>query len=204
MASVLEAQDHLYTLIQRDSSSSTPRVIGSIAEYALVSDDVAAFAEQLADRDVAIFSLTITEGGYSLAEPNATIEAIATGLDARRDAGGYPLTVLSCDNLPGNGDVAREAIMRVCDARGTELARFVESSCTFPNSMVDRITPQTTDDDRSWLRDELGIEDGWPVVILVTSVVAHYTEQILDPNVRNERRSNPIVIWSRQNWYSAP
>src|SRR3954453_2259216 len=164
MASVLEEQDHLYTLIQRDSSSSTPRVIGSIAEYALVPNDPLAFAEQLAGRDVAIFSLTITEGGYSLAEPNATIEAIATGLDARRKAGGYPLTVLSCDTLPGNGNVARDAIMRVCDARSAELTRFVERSCTFPNSMVDRITPQTSDDDRSWLRDELGIEDRWPVV----------------------------------------
>ena len=164
MASVLGSQDYLYTLIERDSSSSTPRVIGSIAEYALVPNDAVAFAEQLAGRDVAIFSLTITESGYSLAEPNATIEAIATGLDARRLAGGHPLTVLSCDNLPGNGNVARDAIMGVCDARSAELARFVESSCTFPNSMVDRITPQTTDDDRSWLRDELGIEDGWPVV----------------------------------------
>ena len=52
----------------------------------------------------------------------------------------------------------------VCEARGSELARYVETSCTFPNSMVDRITPQTTDDDRAWLRDEIGIDDGWPVV----------------------------------------
>ena len=154
MASVLEAQDHLYTLIERDSGSSTPRVIGSIVDYALVPNDALAFAEQLAGQDVAIFSLTITEGGYSLAEPNATIEAIASGLDARREAGGYPLTVLSCDNLPGNGNVARDAITSVCEARSAELARYIERSCTFPNSMVDRITPQTSDDDRLWLRDE--------------------------------------------------
>jgi len=75
-----------------------------------------------------------------------------------------PLTVLSCDNLPGNGNVAREAITRVSEGRSKELLRFVETACTFPNSMVDRITPQTTDDDRAWLRDEIGIDDGWPVV----------------------------------------
>jgi mannitol 2-dehydrogenase len=164
MASVLDAQDHLYTLIERDSAGSRPRVVGSIVDYVLVAGDEAAFAQRIADPDVAILSLTITEGGYSLAKPNPTIEAIATGLDARRGAGGTPLTILSCDNLPGNGTVAREAITRLCEARSAELLRFVETACTFPNSMVDRITPQTTDGDRAWLRDEIGIEDGWPVV----------------------------------------
>jgi mannitol 2-dehydrogenase len=95
---------------------------------------------------------------------NPTIEAIAAGLDARRMAGGEPLTILSCDNLPGNGRVAREAIVRACEARDARLVRWVEGSCTFPNSMVDRITPQTTDADRAWLRDEVGIDDAWPVV----------------------------------------
>jgi mannitol 2-dehydrogenase len=113
---------------------------------------------------VAILSLTITEGGYSLATPNATIETIVSALDTRRLAGGQPLTVLSCDNLPGNGDVARAAVTAVAEARGAGIARYVEAACTFPNSMVDRITPQTSDADRAWLRDEVGIDDGWPVV----------------------------------------
>jgi mannitol 2-dehydrogenase len=163
MASVLRSQDHLYTLIERDSNGSRPRIIGSIVDYVLVAGDAAAFAAQIARADVAILSMTITEGGYSLAEPNPTIEAIAAGLEARRAAGGAALTILSCDNLPGNGNVARAAITHACAARSEELARFVET-CSFPNSMVDRITPQTTDDDRTWLRDEIGIEDGWPVV----------------------------------------
>jgi mannitol 2-dehydrogenase len=164
MASVLESQDHLYSLIERDSNESRPRVVGSIVDYALVAGDGGAFAERIASPEVAILSLTITEGGYSIEKPNPTIEAIATGLDARRGAGGAPLTILSCDNLPGNGNVAREAITRVCAGRSDELVRFVEAACTFPNSMVDRITPQTTDDDRAWLRDEIGLEDAWPVV----------------------------------------
>jgi mannitol 2-dehydrogenase len=123
-----------------------------------------AFARAVADPEVAILSMTITEGGYSLERPNATIEAIVAALDGRRVAGGAPLTIMSCDNLPGNGTVAREAIMRVAAARGGELVRYLESSCTFPNSMVDRITPQTTDADRDWLRETGGVEDGWPVV----------------------------------------
>jgi mannitol 2-dehydrogenase len=164
MADVLQSQDRLYTLIERDSDGSSPRIVGSIVDYVLVAGDDAAFAQLIADPDVAILSLTITEGGYSLAKPNPTIEAIVSGLDARRTTGGAPLTILSCDNLPGNGTVARGAITRVAEARGAELLHYLETSCTFPNSMVDRITPQTTDGDRDWLRDEVGIEDGWPVV----------------------------------------
>jgi mannitol 2-dehydrogenase len=164
MAEVLSSQDYLYTLIERDSEESSPKIIGSIVDYVLVAGDDPAFAQQIARPDVAILSMTITEGGYSLEKPNPTLEAIATGLDVRRRAGGAPLTILSCDNLPGNGNVAREAITRVCEARSAELARFVETACTFPNSMVDRITPQTTDGDRAWLREEIGIDDGWPVV----------------------------------------
>jgi mannitol 2-dehydrogenase len=164
IASVLESQDYLYTLIERDSDGSRPRIVGSIVDYRLVAGDVDAFAEQVARPDIAILSMTITEGGYSLAKPNPTIEAIVSGLDTRRTNGGAPLTILSCDNLPGNGNVAREAIMRVSEARSDELVRYLETACTFPNSMVDRITPQTTDDDRAFLREKYSLDDGWPVV----------------------------------------
>jgi mannitol 2-dehydrogenase len=164
MADVLGAQDHLYTLVERDSDGSRPNVVGSIVDYVLDPGAAGAFAQQVADPDVAILSMTITESGYSLERPNATIEAIVDALDARRKAGGAPLTVLSCDNLPGNGAVARDAIVRVAATRGDELVHYLDSACTFPNSMVDRITPQTTDADRAWLRDEVGIADGWPVV----------------------------------------
>jgi mannitol 2-dehydrogenase len=164
MADTLRSQDCLYTVIERDSDGSQPRVVGSIVDFAFVAADAEAFAHQLADSSVSILSLTITEGGYSLARRNPTIETIVSALEARRRAGGPPLTILSCDNLPGNGAVAREAITAVADARTAELRGYVESSCTFPSSMVDRITPQTKDDDRAWLRDACGIEDGWPVV----------------------------------------
>src|ERR1700704_1877976 len=115
--SVLESQDHLYTLIERDSDGSRPRIVGSIVDYRLVAGDVAAFAQQVARPDIAILSMTITEGGYSLPQPTPPTEAIVTGLDTRRTNGGAPLTILSCDNLPGNGNVAREAITRVAAGR---------------------------------------------------------------------------------------
>jgi mannitol 2-dehydrogenase len=164
MADVLGSQDHLYTVIERDSDGSRPRVIGSIVDFALVAGDQDAFSARVADPEVAILSLTITEGGYSLATRNPTIEAIVSALEARRRAGAGPLTILSCDNLPGNGDTARKAITAVAEARSADLRSFVESSCTFPNSMVDRITPQTKEEDVGWLRDTVGLEDGWPVV----------------------------------------
>jgi mannitol 2-dehydrogenase len=164
MERALASQEYLYTLIERDSDGSRPQVVGSIVGYALAVDDAHAFAQRVADPVVEILSMTITEGGYGLERPNPTIEAIADGLDARRLAGGQPLTVLSCDNLPGNGRVAQAAVMEVCAGRDAGLGRYVETACTFPNSMVDRITPQTTDADRAWLRDTVGIDDGWPVV----------------------------------------
>jgi mannitol 2-dehydrogenase len=164
IASVLESQDHLYTLIERDSNGSRPRIVGSIVDYRLVADDVDAFARQVARPEIAILSMTITEGGYSLDKPNPTIDTIVTGLDVRRASGAKPLTILSCDNLPGNGNAARQAVTRVSETRSDDLVRYVETACSFPNSMVDRITPQTTDADRAWLREEFEVEDGWPVV----------------------------------------
>jgi mannitol 2-dehydrogenase len=163
MADVLAAQDHLYTLIERDSDGSRPRIVGSIVDYTLAAGDAPAFSAGVADPGLAVLSLTITEGGYTVTNRNPTIETIVRALDARQAGGAPPLTILSCDNLPGNGDVAREAIVTVAERRAPQLAPYLES-CTFPNSMVDRITPQTQDADRAWLLEETGVDDGWPVV----------------------------------------
>jgi mannitol 2-dehydrogenase len=164
MRDALEPQDYLYTLVERGNAEPQPRVIGSIVDFVVAFDDPALFAAQIADPGIEILSLTITESGYSLETRNPTIEAIVDGLDARRAARGAPLTILSCDNLPGNGTAARKAVLAGCEERGHGLATWVERACTFPNSMVDRITPQTTDSDRAWLRERWDIVDAWPVV----------------------------------------
>jgi mannitol 2-dehydrogenase len=164
IADALGGQDLLYTLIERDNDGSRPRVVGSLVDYAFVAGDEPEFARRVADPEIAILSMTITEGGYSLTGGNKTLETIVFGLEARLAAGGRPLTVLSCDNLPGNGAVLRDAIATVAGARDANLLRYVERACTFPTSMVDRITPQTRDEDIGWLLDDVGVDDAWPVV----------------------------------------
>jgi mannitol 2-dehydrogenase len=165
MRDALTPQDGLYTLIEREDDRSTPRVIGSLVDYALTAGHPDATVEILAGPQVAIVSMTITEAGYGATERDDTaFHLIAAALERRRDAGRPPLTILSCDNLPGNGDAARAATLAAARRRNSELAGWIETACTFPNSMVDRITPATTDDDRAWLAREHGIVDRWPVV----------------------------------------
>jgi mannitol 2-dehydrogenase len=172
MCAALEAQDHLYTLIEKGGGEPRAEVIGSIVSFLHAPPGAdAALAELVAAPATAILSLTVTEGGY--AEPSAeqlaagpapTFDRLAAGLALRRGRGLGPLTVLSCDNLPGNGDAARAAMLAAAARIDPALAAWVQERCTFPNSMVDRITPVTADADREWLRDAVGIDDRWPVV----------------------------------------
>jgi mannitol 2-dehydrogenase len=115
--------------------------------------------------------MTITEAGYADPPPGrpprgaaATFDRIAAALAVRRERAGGPLTIMSCDNLPGNGDAARRATLAAAARSDPLLPAWIQENCTFPNSMVDRITPVTADSDREWLRDTLGIDDAWPVV----------------------------------------
>ena len=173
MADTLHAQDGLYTLIERGASHTTTTVIGSIVEYLLAAPNHDDLIARLAQPDVRLVSLTITEGGYpvddhsgefdpDLAAP--AFDIVAAALDRRRREGIGPLTVLSCDNVIGNGTVARTSLLGVAQRRDPELARWIETEVAFPNSMVDRITPATTDADREWLRSERSVVDRWPVV----------------------------------------
>jgi mannitol 2-dehydrogenase len=186
MKTVLEEQDHLYTLVLKHPDGTIdPRVIGSIVDYLLAPDDPQAVVEKLADPGVRIVSLTITEGGYNFdqntgefdaanpvvqadlapgAQPRTVFGLIVAGLALRRERGVPPFTVMSCDNVPGNGEMARRVFTAFARLRDAELADWIEESVSFPNSMVDRITPATTDEDRAFVQAQLGIEDGWPVV----------------------------------------
>ena len=169
MAAALRGQDCLYTLIEKDGSEPSAQVIGSITGFvhAPAGHDAAA-AELIAAPGTRILSLTITESGY--AEPPAgesgrtTFDRIAAALAVRRDRAAGPITILSCDNVPRNGHAARGATLSAAARHDPALPEWVEEHCTFPNSMVDRITPATSPEDREWLRDSAGIVDGWPVV----------------------------------------
>jgi mannitol 2-dehydrogenase len=172
MATTLGGQDCLYTLIEKDGREPMAQVIGSITRlvHAPPGHDAAA-SELIAAPATAILSLTVTESGY--AEPSAadsaagqrtTFDRLAAALAVRRDRSAGPITILSCDNLPRNGDAAQGATLSAAARLDPALAAWVEKNCTFPNSMVDRITPATSPEDREWLRDIAGVEDGWPVV----------------------------------------
>jgi mannitol 2-dehydrogenase len=172
MAAALSGQDHLYTLVAKGDGDPSAEVIGSIIGFVHAPDGHdAAVADLIASPTTSILSLTVTEAGY--AEPTSeqfaagartTFDRIAAALAVRRARATGPLTILSCDNVTGNGTAARRATMSAAARFDAELPAWVKENCSFPNSMVDRITPATADADRAWLLESSGIDDRWPVV----------------------------------------
>jgi mannitol 2-dehydrogenase len=186
MAEVMAAQDGLYTLVIKHADGSLEaRVVGSIVEYLLAPDDPEAVVERMADERTRIVSLTVTEGGYNVspvtgafdathpdiahdleqgALPRTSFGLVTEALDRRRKRGLAPFTVVSCDNIQHNGDVARRSFSAFAALRDPGLGAWVAEEVPFPSSMVDRITPATTDEDRAEVAERFGIDDGWPVV----------------------------------------
>ncbi|MCP1199405.1 mannitol dehydrogenase family protein [Notoacmeibacter sp. MSK16QG-6] len=179
---VLASQDFLSTTVAQEADSTTARVTGPMVEF-VVPEDPQAIVDRLADPAIRIVSLTITEGGYFLNadghfnathpaivadakspdKPSTVFGVIVKALQARRDAGQKPFTVMSCDNLPHNGRIAREAVTGLAGSFDRELADWIENHVAFPNAMVDRITPATGERERQMVREMFDIEDEWPV-----------------------------------------
>jgi mannitol 2-dehydrogenase len=186
MKEAMQSQDCLYTLVEKARDGSwTPRIIGSIVQYLYAPDDPDAVIEKMTDHATRIVSLTVTEGGYNFhpvtgkfddtnpavqadltpgAVPATTFGLITEALVRRRSRGIEPFTVMSCDNIQGNGHMAQEVFTAFARLRDPELGEWVEAKVQFPNSMVDRITPVTTDEDRAQISERFGVEDAWPVV----------------------------------------
>lgn len=203
MRDILKEQDYLYTLIARDPEGNEDvRVIGSIVDYIWTPEDPAGAVEYLASEDIKIVSLTVTEGGYnfnqvtheydlttpSAAEdlkdpenPRTVFGLVVQALKLRKERGIKPFTVMSCDNIQANGAMAHKMFTAHARALDTELADWIEKNVPFPNSMVDRITPATTDDDRAYVAEKLGYEDGWPVV------TEDFIQWVLEDNFVNGR-----------------
>jgi mannitol 2-dehydrogenase len=179
----LAGQDYLTTVVEQEAARSSARVTGSMIDF-VEPGDGAAVLDRLADPAIRIVSLTVTEGGYfidpatqrfddghpeivadgrDLDSAKTVFGLIAAGLRRRRAAGTAPFTVMCCDNIPGNGEVTRRAVAGVAALADPELARWIEEAVAFPNAMVDRITPATSDRERSKLLTDYGIEDAWPV-----------------------------------------
>ncbi|MGH3358676.1 MAG: mannitol dehydrogenase family protein [Nocardioidaceae bacterium] len=186
MAEVMDAQNGLYTLtLEHPNGDRETRVIGSVVEYLFAPDDPDAVIEKMADERTRIVSLTITEGGYNFshttgefladspdvahdlepaATPRTVFGLVTEALRRRRDRGRRPFTVMSCDNIQGNGAIARAMFTSYARLKDAELADWIESEASFPNSMVDRITPETTDEVRAAVAERTGVADAWPVV----------------------------------------
>ncbi|MES2818149.1 MAG: mannitol dehydrogenase family protein [Pseudomonadota bacterium] len=182
----LAAQDYLYSLVQLSDAPDNPvRVIGAIGAMLLAEDSVQAVIDTLADPAIRIVSLTITEGGYCLddssgefnaelahiqhdiAHPEAPLSVfgfLLAALAKRRAAGLPGFTLMSCDNLPHNGAVARKALLAFAERVNPDLGAWIARHVSFPNAMVDRITPMTSAAHQAALLGRHGLADAWPVV----------------------------------------
>jgi mannitol 2-dehydrogenase len=184
MRQALESQDWLTTVVELEPGVDVARVTGSMVRFVPVGEDGRAIVDALADSSLRIVSLTVTEGGYCIDPatgafnpehpdivhdaahmdtPRGVFGVLLAALRHRRDGGLAPFTVMSCDNIPHNGQVARDAVAGLADLVDPALAAFVREQIAFPNSMVDRITPATTDRERAILAERFGIQDNWPV-----------------------------------------
>ena len=161
----LNEQNGLYTLLTRDTAGTSARVIGSIGKAHAASRDPAGLLKRLADPAIRVVSLTVTEKAYGLdprtggldlahpdiaadlanpGQPRGVIGTIVAGLAARKAAGIAPFTPLSCDNLPGNGEVLKRLTLEFAERIDPALRRWIEENVPFPSTMVDRITPAST------------------------------------------------------------
>lgn len=186
MRDVLQKQDTLYTCIEKSSDGKfNYQIIGSIVDYMFAPDNVSAVIERLCTNDAKIVTLTITEGGYNInpctndfdilnktvqddlknqTAPKSVFGIVIEALKRRKERGMNGFTILSCDNLQENGRMAKKAFLGYAKGVNQELADWVLENVTFPNSMVDRITPVTTDDDRKHVTEKIKQIDDWPVV----------------------------------------
>jgi len=182
----LKDQDGLYTLITADQDGSIKaRVIGSIVEYLYAPENPGAITEKIANPDIRLITLTITEGGYNFSsnngdfrinepliqwdlthpdQPQTVFGFLARGLKLRRERGIEGLTIQSCDNIQKNGELLKKMLLTFVKEAEPELTGWINEHVPFPNSMVDRITPITRQTDIDKLKSVYGIEDNWPVI----------------------------------------
>ena len=186
MRADLFEQDWLTTVVEQYGDKASARVTSAMIGF-VDPADVRALVATMAAPATRIVSLTVTEGGYCVdaatgrfdakhpdivadaaavmgaSAPRTAFAPIVAALARRRAAGRDAFTVMSCDNLPGNGDAARAAVVGLASRADGALAQWIDAHASFPNAMVDRITPATTDADRATLRERFGVNDQRPV-----------------------------------------
>lgn len=182
---VFKKQDHLYTLlVKHPDGKIEPEIIGSIIDFEMGTTNPESVIARLANKDTRIVSLTITEGGYNFnsttgdfnfdnpdikhelqypQEPKTVYGFLTAALKIRYEAGLPAFTILICDNIEHNGDMARKMLLTFAKAQDADLAKWIAKKVCFPNSMVDRITPVTTKADIEFLEQTYNVKDEWPV-----------------------------------------
>ncbi|MER2490508.1 mannitol dehydrogenase family protein [Catenovulum sediminis] len=185
LSEILAAQDYLYTVIVRHPNGEIEhKIVGSMIDFLLAPDDKQKVIDKLAHPDTKIVSLTITEGGYNInpatgefnsqsadivhdinqpTDPKTTFGFLTAALKQRKEAGLPAFTVMSCDNIQHNGDMTKKMLLAFIELTDSELATWVNEQVCFPNSMVDRITPQTTAVELNHVEQQLGFSDQWPI-----------------------------------------
>ncbi|MCB2078707.1 MAG: mannitol dehydrogenase family protein [Novosphingobium sp.] len=169
VAEQMNPQDGLYTVTERSAQGSRTRLIGSVREVLVASRQAASLAIALIAPQTRIVTFTVTEKGYgrtasgsldlALADQGSFYPILADAMRKRRDAGIEGLTLLSCDNLSGNGEQLQRLMHEYLAARAPDLLGWFDSECRCPSSMVDRIVPATTEDDRGTVATAVGLED---------------------------------------------
>lgn len=182
---ILEPQNWLQTVVEKDATHDTPHVIGSMIDFLPVDYKGKKHKElkaALMSPNIKIVSLTVTEGGYFLNDgkfdplhpqirfdienpdqPETIFGMMVQALKQRRATGMAPFTVLSCDNVPHNGSIIRSVVVGLASEMDAELGQWIDKTIAFPNSMVDRITPGTTDYQRTWVKEHYDFEDAAPI-----------------------------------------
>ncbi|HCQ66832.1 MAG TPA: mannitol dehydrogenase, partial [Rhodobacteraceae bacterium] len=183
MRTKMAAQDYLTTLIELDPAATSAEVVGSMIDYVPVEEGNGPLIARMVAPDIRIVALTVTEGGYYIdpatggfdaahpdivhdaanpETPRTAFGAMVAALRRRRDGGTGPFTGQSCDNLQSNGAVLRQTLVSLAKLSDPELADWIDTTCTFPNAMVDCIVPATGPRELALAKD-LGIDDAVPV-----------------------------------------
>ncbi|MGH8033310.1 MAG: mannitol dehydrogenase family protein [Luteimonas sp.] len=215
----LMPQDGLYTLVDRDGSDQRMRVIGAVQEVLVGPEHPQRLIAAMATPDVHLVTLTVTEKGYKLdpssgvllfddpevaadladpTQPRTAPAFIVAALARRRALGLLPFTVMSCDNLSGNGQRVRSAVIAFAKAIDPSLSEWIAEAGAFPNTMVDRIVPATTQADIAHLAERLGVEDRGTVNTEPFSqwiIEEHFAGPRPDFDAVGARVTNDAQVW---------
>jgi fructuronate reductase len=171
--------------VERSGDGEKLQLIGAVIQNLVGPEDPAALVNVMAQPNIKIISMTVTEKGYchdpatgnlngfhpdiqhdleNLAQPKSAIGFVVAALNMRFNAGVKSFTVLSCDNLPNNGEVLEKVVLQFAEKISKDLANWIRTNTCFPSTMIDRIVPATTEDDRRDIEARLNVRDEGVVI----------------------------------------